>query len=625
MVLGFPGRVCRCQFSKPRQFIDEAFLFSRTMLKKVCLLFLLTASFVQGQNIDTNKVGFVTSNNSIVRSLDTSLSIQNYLAFNDYFQDDFGIIMMGNQGDVRRRLSFSPIISLHPNLGVDGYFKNYKRSSDVPFYNVKVPTGAFQFLQGYQQGQMFDGYFTVNPISRLNVFIDYSRLNSRGKYFNQENTADHLNISTRYATKNDVYRISGALSWNNFKNIEYGGVANVNDFETNKYNNRELIAVNLLNSGTKLQAVDSRLDQSLRLVKFDSLSELRAVYSFTTENQYMVFRSTDSVFTKNALFQGGEIRDSIRMQRISNLGGISLTLGDNEFGAGLVHTYYKYGNQYSLQSENLLGLKLLAKGGISRFRYELGFQNYFNGAYQGSYDFNGLLNYQPKRMQDFMVTVRARHGLYNVGLFNQQFISNNFVWLNSFKQIMQNEISGAIYYKNYGVDVEIKQLNNYVYFNKSALPAQLNGGLFSYKVDLKARIKFAKGLYLDNIIRYQRTDNEELVRIPDWVLRNILFYELSAFKNALNMHFGVEFQYFSSFASEAYMPATTIMYLQDETRIGDFPYFNFFANFKIKDFILFVRLENITQGIFDYNYYAAPSYPLPDFTFRFGASWRFFN
>jgi len=596
------------------------------MLKKVGLFFLLTTYFVHGQNIDTNKVGFVTYNNAIVQSLDSSLTINNYLNFNDYSRDDFGVISMGNQGDVRRRLSFTPLIILQPNLGIDGYFKNYLHVGDIPFYNVKVPTGGLQFLQGYQKGQMFNGYFTVNPISRLNVYLDYSRINSRGRYFNQENTADHLHLSTRYSTKNDFYRFAGALSWNKFKNIEYGGLLDNADFESNRYDNRELIAVNLLDSDTKLLAFESRLDQSVRVVKKDSLTELRAFYTFSSDNQYMVFRSTDSMFTRNAIFQSGGIRDSIKLHSVNNIGGLELSAGKNIFRAGLSHTYYKYGNQYSVQSENLLGLNVNITGNVSNISYLLCFENYFNGTYQGSYDFKASIDYASKRTSKLKISADASHGLYNAGLFSQRYLSNNFVWLNSFKQIMQTKLGGSIFYKSYGINVEIKQINNYIYFNQNAIPAQLEGSLLAYKIDLKARVKIVKGLYLDNLIRFQRTDKEEFVRIPDWVLRNILFYEISSFKNALNMHFGVEFQYFSSFTSEVYMPATSIMYLQDDHgNIGNFPYFNFFADFKIKDFILFIRLENITQGMFEYNYYAAPSYPLPDFAFRFGATWRFFN
>jgi len=593
------------------------------MLKKVTLLFLLTSYFVQGQIIDTNEIGFVTSNNSTLQHFDTTLSLESYLDFNDYFKDDFSIISLGNQGDVRRRLSFHSTMELNPNLGIDGYFKNDLKVGDVPFYNVKVTTGAFRFLNGYQKGQMFNGFITLNPIARLNVYLSYERINSRGRYFNQENTADHLHLSTRYSTKQDAYRITGALSWNKFNNIEYGGIVNDSDFATNKYSNRELVDVNLLNSFSKLSTAESSIEQSLRVVNLDSITEIRAFYNFSLKNQYATFRSTDSAFTQNAIFDLGEIRDSIRIQSLRNVIGIALNMGKQLLKAGISQSYYIYGNKYALQRENIYGLDLSVSGLIKRFGYDFRFQNQVNGAYAGSYNVNAALNYGPNKNTKFVIS--ASHGLANAGLFTQQYISNNFVWLNSFKQIMQTRVNGSFDYKRYGIQFGVSHLNNYVYFNQQAIPEQLDGGLIAYNIDLNARIKILKGVFLDNKIRYHGSDNEEVIRIPDWVLRSILFYEVSTFKNALNMHFGIEFNYFSSFTSRTFLPATTVMYLQDQVNIGNFPYFNFFADFKIKDFVFFVRLENITQGLFDYNYYAAPSYPLPDFAFRFGATWRFFN
>jgi hypothetical protein len=105
----------------------------------------------------------------------------------------------------------------------------------------------------------------------------------------------------------------------------------------------------------------------------------------------------------------------------------------------------------------------------------------------------------------------------------------------------------------------------------------------------------------------------------------VLYFERNIFGKAARIQTGVEFTYFSRFTSEAYMPATSVMYLQDEISIGNFPYFNFLFNFKIKEFTFFLRLENITQGLFKYNYFAAPFTPLPDFAIRAGATWRFFN
>jgi hypothetical protein len=67
------------------------------------------------------------------------------------------------------------------------------------------------------------------------------------------------------------------------------------------------------------------------------------------------------------------------------------------------------------------------------------------------------------------------------------------------------------------------------------------------------------------------------------------------------------------------------MYLQNDIQNGNFPYFNFFLNFRIQEFTFYLRLENVTQGLFAFDYYAAPFFPLPDFAFRIGATWRFFN
>jgi hypothetical protein len=104
-----------------------------------------------------------------------------------------------------------------------------------------------------------------------------------------------------------------------------------------------------------------------------------------------------------------------------------------------------------------------------------------------------------------------------------------------------------------------------------------------------------------------------------------LYHQKKYFNGNLDAQLGIEFQYFSSFSSDAFMPATSVMILQNGQEIGNFPYFNFFAGIKIKEVNVYVKLENVAEGLFPRNYYAAPNYPLPDFAIRLGATWRFFN
>ncbi|MGB0978614.1 MAG: putative porin, partial [Croceimicrobium sp.] len=67
------------------------------------------------------------------------------------------------------------------------------------------------------------------------------------------------------------------------------------------------------------------------------------------------------------------------------------------------------------------------------------------------------------------------------------------------------------------------------------------------------------------------------------------------------------------------------MYLANEYEIGDFYQLDAFAQFKISKAVIFLKMQNLTQGLTPYNYWAAPHYPLNDRVFRFGINWRFFN
>jgi outer membrane receptor protein involved in Fe transport len=73
------------------------------------------------------------------------------------------------------------------------------------------------------------------------------------------------------------------------------------------------------------------------------------------------------------------------------------------------------------------------------------------------------------------------------------------------------------------------------------------------------------------------------------------------------------------------MPATGQFYLQDEKEIGNYAYVDVFANFRIKTFRLFLKLEHLNAGFTERVYYTVPHYPMPGRTFKFGISWQFLN
>jgi len=592
-------------------------------------IFFASTFYLSGQGLfDSTQVGLVKG--AANTYYDTILNINQYHRFGDFGRDEFGSISMGNQGDVRRMLIFQPLFSLEPNLGIDGYFKNFQKFESLPYYNVRAPSGGVRMLTGYTKGQMFGIFFTVNPISRLNVFVDFQRINSRGRYFNQENKSDQLLISTSYYTKSGVYKFNGGLQFNKASNFEWGGIVDTLDFQNNVFTNRELIPVQLNSSSSVARQLLFTLDQQLRLLKFNT-SELTAFYTFRSTGQSHSFTSSDSIFIKNAVFQDAPIRDSIRFTMIENFAGLkwrfekdSNNISNNhEVVFGVRQFSHIYGNLYSEQIENNLGLEGKYSGIWNRIFWQTDGRLMLSNNFVGTYNLSALGGYSLEGNSYWALGAATQS--ISPGLFYQRFISNNFIWENELENINWNRFYAIYKHNSWSAKAGVDIMNNYIYFDQSARPKQLNQNLTTYYIEGTGTLPLGASFYLDSRIRYQQASNENVVRMPNWLVREVLYFERNIFGEAARIQTGVEFTYFSRFTSEAYMPATSIMYLQDDIAIGNFPYFNFLFNFKIKEFTFFLRLENITQGLFKYNYFAAPFTPLPDFAIRAGATWRFFN
>lgn len=597
-------------------------------MKKYVLLFFLSQSLVlSGQALfDSTVVGLIAGGEN--NFFDTTLSISSYHLFTDYGIDDFGFISLGNQGDVRRSLTFITQSQLRPHLGIDGYFKNFSCRNCLPFYNVKVPYGGIRLLTGYNKGQLFGLNFTINPISRLNIYVDFQRINSRGFYFNQENRSDQLLLSSSYYSKNQSYKIKGGLQWNKSSNLEWGGIIDTLDFQLNTLTNRELIPVRLMGSSSIARQLRISIDQQLRLLQLGK-KDLVLFMDAEINNQSFMFLSSDSAFVANSVFQDSPIRDSIRLGMVSSFTGISwlskqLTESNEEnISLGITHFSHIYGNAIACQQAHNFGLKAFYSGRRSRLFWEAKGELLLTNSFAGTYDVEIITGVSLIDKSLFKVSLFNQSN--NPGLFYQRYFNNAFAWNNAFAPIGKTGIHTTYKRKKFNVNAGLERLSNIVYLDQLAMPKQHADAINYAFIEGSGNLSLGANFYLDSRLRYQYVSNERIIRTPSWILREILYFERDLFNHATRLQAGVELEYFSSFESEAYMPATSMMYLQDGIRIGNFPYFNFLLNFKIQEFTCFLRLENISQGLFKYNYYAAPYYPLPDFTLRIGATWRFFN
>jgi hypothetical protein len=97
------------------------------------------------------------------------------------------------------------------------------------------------------------------------------------------------------------------------------------------------------------------------------------------------------------------------------------------------------------------------------------------------------------------------------------------------------------------------------------------------------------------------------------------------FKKAMLLQTGVTFQYFSKYYANDYNPLIGEFYVQNETKIGGFPMFDFFINARVRQTRIFLKAEHFNSAWTGNNFYSAPNYPYRDFMVRFGLVWNFFK
>ena len=129
----------------------------------------------------------------------------------------------------------------------------------------------------------------------------------------------------------------------------------------------------------------------------------------------------------------------------------------------------------------------------------------------------------------------------------------------------------------------------------------------------------------------QKEVGDAPLNIPFILSRNRIGYEGSlGFKN-LNIFFGAEIRYHTPYKADSYSPLSGNFYYQDSVTISNRPDIAGFVNFRIRNFRLFFRAENLNTATIENGFgfrehnFAADGYPYPGLNLRLGIYWTFVN
>jgi hypothetical protein len=231
------------------------------------------------------------------------------------------------------------------------------------------------------------------------------------------------------------------------------------------------------------------------------------------------------------------------------------------------------------------------------------------------------------------ISVSSRLANLNHLLNQSDYLNYNWYNLDKFENIRTQQINfSAESEKYFNASLDISNIDNYTFFNlassidgvKVIKPSQYNNTLQYLR--LKVEKEFRLGHFaLDNTIMYQNVISDaDVLNVPDFIIRNTLYYSNELFKKAMTLQTGVTLNYFTEYKMNGYDPLLSEFYTQNETELGGFPRLDIFVNVKIRQTRIFLKAEHFNSSFTGYDYFSAPNHPYRDFVIRFGLVWDFF-
>lgn len=577
--------------------------------------------------------------------VDTSLTIKSEYKYNLLRKDIFGLLPFANEGHTYNSLDFAlSNKNAMPNFGFKAKHFNYLEATDIKYYNVPTPLTDLYFKTVMEQGQALDAFLTVNTKPNLNFSIAYKGLRSLGKYVNNLTSSGNFRFTSSYYTIDKRYFLNAHFTGQDISNQENGGIVNLQEFETSEdpFNERERIKVYFTDATSLLKGNRFFIDHSFKLNKENPNS---LVFTHQFNQEYKFFEFTQP--TVNERFGDtytNKIRNKTRYNHLYNKFGVAYktkSYGDLEFFIDDNNYNYYYNSVvYDINGNitvpNSVSDRINMIGGnytylINKINVRLHTSQSITD--QSISNIEASANYKLNDDYNFQFKYQKLNSLPNLNftLYQSGYIDYN--WFNNFKNEKLNQFEFSAQTKWLNVSATYKVLNDYLFFDNqtnditelTVKPIQYDKTINYLSVKANKEIKFWK-LALDNTILYQSVEqSDDIVNVPQIVTRNTLYFTDYVFKKAMLLQTGVTFQYFSKYYANDYNPLIGEFYVQNETKIGGFPMFDFFINARVRQARIFLKAEHFNSAWTGYDFYSAPNYPYRDFIVRFGLVWNFFR
>jgi len=599
-------------------------------------------------------VEYINANNpDYWQSVDTTLN--KFYMHNPARTDVFEPVWLGNLGaPVQQRFfSYDRLIGFdYGRHERDHYITDI---NEVRFWRTNVPFTNVGYIAGQTAEQYFHVTHTRNIGPQVNFSIDFNKLVSEGYY--QRSATDYTNtaITTWYHTKNDRYAVFLAGVRGNSTHDESGGINNDTLFD---YPNPELAEPfreqafsdwnNWQGSMTHILTLGKTLDYMAKDTTIRQFFKpmLQLNYQSTFRNHHYMFEdpAADRSYYGDLYLDPDTLRDHTQV------------IGSTHF------LYIKNPTSYHAQNDSVVVAKwrwwtslkfqdhiVSDPGGKQTYQNlvvgaTLVTPDFFNNnlkfAISGAYDALDVgyslyakmylgkhyRNTVTVRAVSFAPTIMDRHysgfdrswdnPVVNTEALNVEFASrqNYFEFHAMYQSFSNYYFTNNTYAFDPGEESQIvPDVEDFTLF-KAWIQCELSPGVFVF----------------ENAIGIQKANED--INLPVLLVNTDWYYQDSWFKNALHTRIGVHGWICSSYTPIPYDMITGRFtnlfggYLQTpflETFDPE-PILDIYASFDIRTLRFFLKLDNVTEGLFSKGYYQAPNYPAQPRAFKLGIDWNLY-
>jgi len=486
----------------------------------------------------------------------------------------------------------------------------------MPDDSVKSLTDV-QYLFGSQESQFLNFKHSQLFSKKAELHILYANSASEGNLVNDVFKYSNLILNGNY--QGDKFKLTSSLKFEQDAREENGGILNDSLFDQTDLA-QKFIEVNLTSNSSdckKLVVQDTLEYKISKNVLFGSFLNFKHL-----DRNYTGTGVGDTTFYQNVFIDSSGRVDYYRNRNLNYGLGLSLIIGKNKFAVGSVFNSDYYFNR-SKQDTFGVGLYAVVQHVDSGLVVGLNAKYHLNGFRKDGFEIK--FGYEQELRSKLKIRSDFKSELLPISYSDMRFSGNYYNWdfdssKYQFANLLDFNLSDSS--GNWNIGGELLYTQNYFYFDTVMNPSQVSG-VGSIRVDFKKNFKLGMFKIPIGLVSYPLMSYE--IRNPLVSISSGVLFRFEAFKSNLKVETGITANWFSRYYARTYEPSTGRYYLQDEQKIGNYPYLDFILKTSIKDASFFIIVTHLNQDLTGRNYFSMPRYLELQRRFVFGLKWRFIN